>query len=278
MKPIGEELLQYSASTEELYIDDADDSTLIGRDQQTDTHSGVDLVDMPNSRVRSFFGTIGDRFAGKKKEEFDTSPTDWLGVNDDFDARKEGSQIGSWSNFDDGDDDDDTWRGGAYGGASDAENIGALQALSRELIDREVWFVALGAQESKNAGMRALIREHRTDFKGAVVVNVEGVGLGDLFYTVKEGTFRQANTDHRLQNIISTSARSVGVGIDPLLFKGYSTAATKALDMGVRGISIIGINGEVPQGWRWADDQVAAISEESLSDAVELLIEVIKNS
>jgi hypothetical protein len=276
MKPIGEELLNYSSSAEDLYIDDADDSTLVGRDQQTDTHSAPDLVDMPDSRVRSFFGTIGDRFSGKKREDLSSSPTDWLGVDESFDARKEGSQIGSWSNF--GEDDDDTWSGGAYGGASDGENAAALRALSRELIDREVWFVALGAQESKNAGMRALVREHYQDFKGAVVINVEAVGLGDLYYTVKEGTFRQANTDHRLQNIISSSARSIGVGIEPLVFKGYSTAATKALDLGIRGISIIGIDGDVPQGWRWSDDQANAISEEGLNDATELLLEVVKNS
>jgi hypothetical protein len=275
MKPVGEELLQYSETTEDLYIDDADDSELVGKGQESDVHHAPDLMDMPDSRVRSFFGTIGDRFSGKKNESLDTSPTDWLGVDEDFDARKEGSQIGSWDNFGD---DDDTWSGGAYGGESEEENVQALQALSRELVDREVWFVALGAQESKNAGLRALVKEHHQDFKGAIVINVEGVGLGELNYTVKEGTFRQANTDHRLQNIISNSARDLGIKISPLLFKGYSTAATKALDLGIRAISIIGLDGDLPQGWRWTDDQASAISEESLEDAVELLLEVVKNS
>ena len=34
--------------------------------------------------------------------------SDWLGVDDSFDAKRSGHDIGSWDNFD-----DDDWKGGA---------------------------------------------------------------------------------------------------------------------------------------------------------------------
>lgn len=51
--------------------------------------------------------------------------SDWLGVEDDYDAKKSGRGIGSWDNFED---DDDGWKGGATSsdGASAEDMLAAV--------------------------------------------------------------------------------------------------------------------------------------------------------
>lgn len=48
------------------------------------------------------------RRKGSRRGEEEESLSDWLGVDDEFDAKKNGRQIGSWDNFDD----DKSWKGG----------------------------------------------------------------------------------------------------------------------------------------------------------------------
>jgi len=50
-------------------------------------------------------------FGRKKREE--ESMSEWLGVDDDYDAKTAGRKIGSWDNFDDEEDDSSSWKGGA---------------------------------------------------------------------------------------------------------------------------------------------------------------------
>jgi len=276
MKPIGEELLEYNKE-DEIYIQDADDSSITESYTESGSYAGPDRVSMPQSRFRSFFGDMGDRLSGsrKKREKLKDSPSKWLGVDEDYDARKTGSSIGSWDNFND---EDDNWSGGAYGARNHKENVQALMTLSEELLDKEVWLVGLGASGVDHAGMKAFLRANSSDLRGALIINVEGVGAGDLFFSVTEGTFRRANTDHRLQNIAKSAGTTLGVDIDPLVFNGFSTDATVALHAGARAISILGVQGRMPAGWRWSNDSTDILAEQNLQDTVELILEMIKNS
>ncbi|MDR1183251.1 MAG: hypothetical protein LBK67_00460 [Coriobacteriales bacterium] len=273
MKPVGGELLSYH-NEGEIYIHDADDTAISERYSQTGEYSEPELVNIPESRVKSFLGSVGDRLSGKKKEKLESSPSAWLGVDERFDARKEGSAIGSWENF--GEDDD--WNGGAYGGATYEENVKAVVSLSHELLDKEVWLVALGANESKNAGLANLFANHSSELKSALFVNLLGVGIGDLVFTVSEGNYRPAQTDHRMQSLISSAAQSMAIPIGPVKFSAFATDCTETLKRGGRAISIMGLKKQVPVGWRWSDDEVSRLREDNMSDTAALVIETIKNS
>ena len=65
---------------------------------------------------------LGGLFGRKKKNDQD-SMSDWLGVEDDYDAKKSGRGIGSWDNFED---DNDGWKGGAT--SSDRDGRGRAAA------------------------------------------------------------------------------------------------------------------------------------------------------
>jgi hypothetical protein len=273
MKPVGGELLSYNDEGE-IYIHDADDTAISEHYSQTGEYSEPELVNIPESRVKSFLGSVGDRLSGKKKEKLENSPATWLGVDERFDARKEGSAIGSWENFSD----DEDWNGGAYGGAGYEENVKAVVNLSHELLDKEVWLVALGANESKNAGLANLFANHGNELKSALFINLLGVGVGDLVFTVSEGNYRPAQTDHRMQNLISSAAQSMAIPIGPVKFSAFGTDCTETLKRGGRAISIMGLKKRIPVGWRWSDDEVSRLREDNLSDTAALIIETIKNS
>jgi hypothetical protein len=121
MKPIGEDLLSYSDGGE-IYVADADDTTIAERYSRSGEYSEPELMNIPDSRVKSFFGAMGDRFSGKKKEKLNSSPSKWLGVDRGFNARKEGNQIGSWDNFHE--DDDDAWE--SAGGVGAGAGVGGV--------------------------------------------------------------------------------------------------------------------------------------------------------
>lgn len=104
-EPVGDELLE-GVEPEDMYIDDADDSAFQSDFTETGAFAGPGYVEMPQSRVGEFFG----KFRRKKKEE-EESASEWLGVDDDFDAREVGKARGGWESFRDEDDD---WNGGAF--------------------------------------------------------------------------------------------------------------------------------------------------------------------
>ncbi|MDR1088525.1 MAG: hypothetical protein LBL23_04570 [Coriobacteriales bacterium] len=276
MKPVGEELLQYHDDEQDIYIHDADESLAWnGQASSGGVESAPHLVDIPKSRAKSFFGNLGDRLSGSyKKEDFDSLPSTWLGVDENYDARTEGSQIGGWENF--SEEDDEGWTGGAYGGSPE-ENTEALSRFSSLLIDKEVWIVAIGSHENKNAGIKNLLAEYERELKSALIINLDGVGAGELCYTVAEGGFRARGTDHRLQSLIKSATNALDVPFAPTRFSGYATEAGEALAAGSRAISIMGLDGKLPAGWRWSDDQLDLVNEANLEAVADVVVEVIKS-
>ena len=271
MKPLGQELLAYHDESE-IYIADADDTSIAEQYSETGEYSELDLVDIPESRVKSFFGSMGDRLSGRKKEKLDDAPSSWLGVDKGYDARKEGRDIGSWDNFG-----DDEWRGGAFGGTSYQENVNAVMNLSNELLDKEVWLVALGASESGNAGFKDFYASHGNELRNALFINVMGVGMGDLVFTLLEGNNRPAQTDPRMQSLIGSAAQSMAIPVGPVDFTLFGTDATAALKAGSRAISILGLGDKEPYGWRWTDSDTSRLREDNLQDTIALIVETIKN-
>jgi hypothetical protein len=288
--PVSEELLKQHSGNESIYIDDADDATLGGEAGEDGGYvHAPHMTGMPTSRARSFFGSLGDKFSGRKRREnLDDSPTSWLGVDEDYDARKAGGEIGSWRNFSEESDaswqdaetwqdDDDAWKGGAYGGASYDSDFKAIQALGGKLIDKEVWLVATGSQEAEGAGIKAFMASHASALRGATIINLDSVGAGELCYTIAEGTFRLRKTDQRLQNLVRAAADIANARVDGVTFAGYQSDAAWALAQGARAISLIGLDHDYPVAWRSKDDTLEILDEDAMARVSNLVFEVIKS-
>jgi hypothetical protein len=225
-------------------------------------------------------------FGGRAAETERHGVRDWLGVGSDFDARSKGKDIGSWDNFED--DDDAGWKGGAASiedesdpgySASIAARIRRKVTMNvdRELVEKEVWFVATGAEETSQAGMKAFLAQYGHELRDAVIVNIDNVGTGAVSYVTCEGVARRREADRRLVGAVRRAVREAELAIKGREYRATSTDATAALARGFRALSIMAfdINGRVPN-WHWTTDTADAVSEDNIQATVDLVSAIIK--
>ncbi len=215
---------------------------------------------------------------------------DWLGVGTDFDARREGKDIGSWDRFHEPDEDEDEigWKGGSAAAeglddpgfpASEAARIRrrATQESDRDLSEKEVWFVATGAEEVGTWGMRAFLKEHGPELHDALIINIDNVGSGAVTYVSAEGMARMYHSDRRLMSAARRAVVDGNLSVRSRVYKGLSTDATPALARGYRAMSVMAfdINGRLPN-WHWATDTVDNVDEANLEQAADFVCAVIR--
>lgn len=97
---VGDELLE-DVDPEDIYVEDADDSEYEESFTDVGAFAGPGYVEMPKSRMRRLF----DRFRRKKNEE-ESTPQEWLDVDESFEARSVGAARGGWESFRDEQDDE----------------------------------------------------------------------------------------------------------------------------------------------------------------------------
>jgi hypothetical protein len=246
----------------------------------------------PAARPKRSGGLLGGLGRRAKKEE-DADVKDWLGVDDEFDARKAGSEIGSWDNFDKDDDDDAGglgWKGGWAGddpigdddfAANEAARIRrrVTESNNRDLTEKEVWFVATGAEEVGTAGMEAFLAAYGEDLRDAFIINIDNVGAGQLSWVTAEGMARRYRANQRLIGLAKRVSREQEILVKPRVYKGLSTDATPALARGFKALTLMGFdhNG-VPVNWHWSSDTSANIEPEMIERVTELVTGMIREA
>ncbi|MGN0078078.1 MAG: M28 family peptidase [Coriobacteriales bacterium] len=226
-------------------------------------------IDAPASRMHGFMDKVGGVFGklGRKKKDQDQDFNDgWV-------------------------DDDNGWKGGAYfdqDRASSHEAVRARAAQIKEavvcmtesdLLDKEVWFVALGASGAGNKGMKNFLELHKSELRGALIINLEGVGAGDICFVDYEGTSKARRSDRRLQSLVRKASKELdGTEMSAERLNWRDTDATPALEAGMRAMTIMGFDGVAPTGWHWTTDYTGIIEEEKLEYVTSVLMKMIENS
>jgi len=215
---------------------------------------------------------------------------DWLGVGKGFDVRREGRKIGSWDNFaeDETDDDDFGLKGGSAGeltlddagfAAEEAARIRrrVTSGIDRALTEKEVWFVATGAEEPGAWGMRAFLAAYGDEAKDAVIINLDTVGTGSLAWVTREGALRRRHCDRRLASSARRVAREEELAVKGRDFVGKATDASAALVRGFKAMSIMAfdINGRLAN-WHRTSDTVDLVQPENLDLAVTFTAKLIR--
>lgn len=323
----GSDYDDYAYSEEGGYYpdDDADDFG----------NAGVSYVEVPKSRARSFMDKF--RFGRKnKREEAQSSPQEWLDVDDEFDARSAGAARGGWESFqqqDFYDDDnlgattafeplsadafaeDDGYADGASfapasrpatrrwnGGAFSRDQLGRVSTLSEDVnaeiqeewagevdheleqiyrfrnpeIDTEVWFVALGSEFASNGGMKAFLHEHAADLKGAVFVELDALGAGDLRVVSKEGLYRQYTASSRLKRYARKAAQALGRPMPDDSMLWANSSAAYAMQQGCQAIHLAGFSDGKPAFFGQANDVLENVDEETLQRNSDFVMEFIR--
>ena len=254
------------------------------------------------------------RAAEMAAEMQEQSFSDWLGVDEDFDARKNGEQIGGWENFDNdgattqqpavsGEQDGQSdaakkhhrWQGGATRSRLRAqrEEDSAVEAAERadedlrqaamqlgdhDLVSHEIWFVLTGASEAQHAGMKAFLSEYDKRLRGAYFINLECVGAGRQSIVVEEGRANHRKADRRLVNLFGAASQDINRPLALTRMPWRDTEATPALRKGFRAVTVCGVEGDVPARARWANDVPETLNPGKIDDIVDIVVEVIKRS
>ena len=220
---------------------------------------------------------LGGLFGRKKKNEQD-SMSDWLGVEDDYDAKKSGRGIGSWDNFED---DDDGWKGGATSsdGASAEDMLSAVASMGDdELLGHDIWFVATGASDCDGAGMRAFLASHRDKLRGVFFINLESIGAGRLSVVTVEGEQQLFKGDRRIMNLVSKVCKSFHVDCGAFEMPYAKTDASAALEASRRALTIAGVDGPRLAYARTEDDLPYNVNPTNIATVSEVVTEVIRRS
>ncbi|MDP2183346.1 MAG: M28 family peptidase [Actinomycetota bacterium] len=212
----------------------------------------------------------------------------WLGVNKDYDVRQEGRKIGNWDNFAEDEDDEVGFKGGWAGddpigdpdfASNEAQRIRkrVTESFDRSLAEKEVWFVATGAEEAGTWGMRAFLREHAEDLRGSFIINLDNIGTGTLYWVTSEGMARRYPSDRRLVSTARKVSRDEQILVKGRAYKGLSTDATPALARKFKAMSVMAfdVNGRLPN-WHWKTDTVENVQVENIENAVSLVTGIVR--
>lgn len=265
-------------------------------------------VDVPKSRVGGFFS----RFRRKKGEELAETPQEWLDVDDDFDARTVGRERGGWESFrNDAYDDYEnegpegrTWEGGAFSrmrlGRVDtrsgedaeadipaepieieedrqiAEEIEQIYHFRNPLYNTEVWFVALGSEGAMHDGAKAFLAEHADDLRGAMVIEVESLGAGELCTASAEGRVRQVTASSRIKRYARAATAATGIAPGTVDLTGSDSAASIIQSAGYQAMHLLGVEGGKPALKGSPDDILENVDDLLLDDNVNFLMELLK--
>ena len=220
---------------------------------------------------------LGGLFGRKKKNEQD-SMSDWLGVEDDYDAKKSGRGIGSWDNFED---DDDGWKGGATSsdGASAEDMLAAVASMGDdELLGHDIWFVATGASDCDGAGMKAFLAAHRDKLRGVFFINLESIGAGRLSVVTVEGAQQLLKGDRRIMNLVNKVCKSFHVDCGAFEMPYAKTDAYAALEASRRALTIAGVDGPRLACAHTEDDLPYNVNPTNIATVSEVVTEVIRRS
>lgn len=219
---------------------------------------------------------LGGLFGRKKKNEQD-SMSDWLGVEDDYDAKKSGRGIGSWDNFED----DDGWKGGATSsdGASAEDMLAAVASMGDdELLGHDIWFVATGASDCDGAGMKEFLAAHRDKLRGVFFINLESIGAGRLSVVTVEGEQQLLKGDRRIMNLVNKVCKSFHVDCGAFEMPYAKTDAYAALEASRRALTIAGVDGPRLACAHTEDDLPYNVNPTNIATVSEVVTEVIRRS
>lgn len=216
----------------------------------------------------------GGLFRRKKQDE--SSMSDWLGVDESFDAKRTGGDIGSWDNFE-----SDDWKGGATGveGVTERELRDAITSMGDdELLGHDIWFVATGASEYDNAGMKAFLSTHRDKLRGVFLINLECVGAGQLAMVSTEGEERVLKGDKRITNLVRKVSAAFHNEFAAVEMPYETTDAYAAMSMSLRSLTIAGIDGPNFACSHSEADLPYNVNPENVDLVADVVTEVIRRS
>ena len=143
-------------------------------------------------------------------------------------------------------------------------------------LDTEVWFVALGSQYSGNAGMKAFLAAHERELHGALVVELDGLGAGDLSYVKKEGVGQPVEASRRALRFLKKAQNITGLKLGSEDIQWTESASSLAIRHGISALHLIGA-AQGKQAYRGEEaDTIDIIDLDVLAENTDFVMELLK--
>lgn len=139
----------------------------------------------------------------------------------------------------------------------------------------EVWFVALGAELANNAGIRNLLAEHGDEMRGAVIIDIDALGAGDLSIIEEEGVLKRVKSSTRMRRYATKAAAALGINLGTGKMLWRESAAYYTTKRGLLTMHLCGMADEKPAYAGEIDDTFDKLSEEKLLENTAFMLEMI---
>ena len=127
--------------------------------------------------------------------------------------------------------------------------------------------------------MKAFVDEHRRDFRGCFLINLESIGAGDLSILTREGYHAPRRSDRRIVRMISDIARDLHISIQQFAYTWDETEAATAMRARVRATTIMGMDEKGLPAYAHSNDDVPEnIDADRVSEVVRIVSELIRRA
>ena len=153
----------------------------------------------------------------------------------------------------------------------------AIEQFHQQRIDMEVWFVALGSELAGNGGMKAFMDAHASELKGSIIVELQGLGAGELTLIDKEGTYLAKKASSRMKRLVKKAGQSVGLAVPTGTMEWMDSAAGYALKHGQQSMHLAGMADKKPAFFAQADDIDENIDADQLALNTDFVMELLRS-
>ena len=157
------------------------------------------------------------------------------------------------------------------------DEINQVQDFHMKRVTNEVWFVALGSENAGNGGAKAFMAQHADELRGAVIINIEGIGAGDFCYYETEGAYRPKKISSRLKRVMRAAQRDTGISAAPAKMEWKDSLASLAMKAHIPAITLTGMNGNAPAFMGRGDDVAEIIESKDLAKRIDFIESMIRN-
>lgn len=155
--------------------------------------------------------------------------------------------------------------------------IEQIEQFHSDRIDMEVWFVALGSELAGNGGMKAFMAAHEAELKGALIVELEALGAGELTLVDKEGTYVPKKASSRMKRLVRKAGQATGLKVPEATMEWRNSASAYALKHGQQALHLAGMDGRKPAFFAEEDDVIENIDNDMLALNSDFVMEVLKH-
>lgn len=148
-----------------------------------------------------------------------------------------------------------------------------------DLISHDIWFVTTGASSLDHAGIKAFLDEHRKDIRGAFMVNLDSVGMGDLTLLTSEGMGNRHRSDRRLSRLFTNVAEFFKINLGRKEYRWEETDGTPAIQRSVRVSTLMGMSKDgLPASSHTSKDEPEYLNDQQIADVTDMVAEMIRRS